>query len=56
MVNINEHGSKTGQTNNCSKKKKKKRMQESLFERGKEEGNMALEKVRNRRCIIGLRT
>ena len=30
-------------------------MQESLFERGKEEGNTALEKVRNWRFIIGLR-
>ena len=30
-------------------------MQESSFERGKEEGNTALEKVRNWRFIIGLR-
>ena len=29
------------------KKKKKKKMQESWFERGKEEGNTTLEKVRN---------
>ena len=35
--------------------KKKIKMQESLFERGKEEGNTALEKVRNWRFIIGLR-
>ena len=36
--------------------KKKKKMQESWFERGKEEGNTTLEKVRNWRCITGLRT
>jgi len=31
-------------------------MQESWFERGKEKGNTVLEKVRNWRCIIRLRT
>ena len=39
----------------CSKKeKRKKRMQESWFERGKEEGSTVLEKVRAR--DVGLRT
>ena len=39
----------------CSKKeKRKKRMQESWFERGKEGGSMTLEKVRAR--DVGLRT
>ena len=38
----------------CSKKKKKKKMPESWFERGKEGGSTTLEKVRAR--DVGLRT
>ena len=39
-----------------SKKKKKKKLEESWFERSKEKGNTVLEKLGNWWCIIGLRT